>query len=226
MSRYWIGFWTGAATMSVLWTIYDRVMTALNRKQKELEAEIAELENRGVTDTAVPISDEMRAIEAFIQRTDPYRHIFEQRTDGNCARCGRDPLVSDHWPPTRGERDAFHAAQASEKREGDQSELVERLRALGTCKRVANSDRDAAAARNVYRVNAEAFDWDAAADRIESLSARIAQLTEALRAAKTEIDRWGHGDFHYGATPRDVGVLAALAAIDAALEGEQADEPT
>jgi len=33
-----------------------------------------------------------------------------------------------------------------------------------------------------------------------------------------EVDRWGHGDFHYGPMPRDRGVLEALAAHDEALK--------
>lgn len=35
--------------------------------------------------------------------------------------------------------------------------------------------------------------------------------------ARSEIDRWGHGDMHYGPMPRDPGVVAALAAIDEVL---------
>lgn len=41
-----------------------------------------------------------------------------------------------------------------------------------------------------------------------------ARLRAALVRARAEIDRWGYGDHHYGNTPRDPGVLAALADID------------
>jgi hypothetical protein len=43
---------------------------------------------------------------------------------------------------------------------------------------------------------------------------RIADLEDALRVARTEIDRWGFGDFRFGNTPRDPKTLAALALID------------
>lgn len=44
-----------------------------------------------------------------------------------------------------------------------------------------------------------------------------ARLRAALRRAREELDRWGHGDFHYGNMPRDKGVLDALADIDRTL---------
>lgn len=44
-----------------------------------------------------------------------------------------------------------------------------------------------------------------------------ARLRAALLRARVEIDKWGHGDFHYGNTPRDPSVLAALADIDRTL---------
>ena len=47
--------------------------------------------------------------------------------------------------------------------------------------------------------------------------ARNFELAEALRAARTEIDRWGHGDIHYGLMQRDPAVLSSLAAIDKVL---------
>ncbi len=38
-----------------------------------------------------------------------------------------------------------------------------------------------------------------------------------------ELSRWGFGDFHYGDTPRDPDVLAALAVYDRALEEARLD---
>ena len=38
-----------------------------------------------------------------------------------------------------------------------------------------------------------------------------------------ELSRWGFGDFHYGNTPRDPEVLAALAVYDEALRNAQID---
>jgi hypothetical protein len=55
----------------------------------------------------------------------------------------------------------------------------------------------------------------------EEAIARVSELEDALRAARAEIDRHGHGDFHYGVTPRDPGVLSALAAIDALVGSEE-----
>lgn len=43
------------------------------------------------------------------------------------------------------------------------------------------------------------------------------RLRNVLREARAEVDRWGHGDMHYGAMPRDKGVLAMLAKIDGVL---------
>ena len=42
-------------------------------------------------------------------------------------------------------------------------------------------------------------------------------LRAVLVEARAELDRWGFGDFHYGDTPRDPGVLAMLAKIDTVL---------
>lgn len=49
------------------------------------------------------------------------------------------------------------------------------------------------------------------------LLAAAPDLLAALIEARAEVDRWGYGDFHYGETPRDPGVLAMLARIDAVL---------
>lgn len=46
---------------------------------------------------------------------------------------------------------------------------------------------------------------------------RIRDLRLALISARGEINRWGHGDMHYGPMPRDPGVVTALAAIDEVL---------
>jgi hypothetical protein len=43
------------------------------------------------------------------------------------------------------------------------------------------------------------------------------EMRALLVDARAEIDRWGYGDFHWGDTPRDPGVLAMLARIDASL---------
>jgi hypothetical protein len=43
------------------------------------------------------------------------------------------------------------------------------------------------------------------------------RLRRALERARSEIDRWGYGDFHYGNTPRDQRVLDALIDIDRTL---------
>jgi hypothetical protein len=43
------------------------------------------------------------------------------------------------------------------------------------------------------------------------------ELMGLLADARTEIDRWGHGDFHYGETPRDPGVVKMLARLDEVL---------
>lgn len=44
------------------------------------------------------------------------------------------------------------------------------------------------------------------------------EAIEILQAARAEINRWGHGDMHYGPTARDPKVLAMLARIDDFLE--------
>jgi hypothetical protein len=53
--------------------------------------------------------------------------------------------------------------------------------------------------------------------RCNRATEREAELLAALGRARTELDRWGHGDFHYGDMPRDPRVLAALADIDAVI---------
>lgn len=40
---------------------------------------------------------------------------------------------------------------------------------------------------------------------------------DLARDARDELDRWGHGDMHYGNTPRDPKVLAMVDRINAAL---------
>lgn len=52
---------------------------------------------------------------------------------------------------------------------------------------------------------------------ITEASREIERLRNALLDAREEIDKWGYGDFHYGDTPREPSVLAALAAIDEVL---------
>lgn len=54
-------------------------------------------------------------------------------------------------------------------------------------------------------------------------SRRVGVLTEALMNARDEIDRWGHGDMHYGPMPRDPGVVSALASIDEVLGNGRED---
>lgn len=47
---------------------------------------------------------------------------------------------------------------------------------------------------------------------------QIDTMRETLFAARMELERWGHGDMHYGNTPRDPKVLAMLAKIDEVLD--------
>lgn len=46
---------------------------------------------------------------------------------------------------------------------------------------------------------------------------RLHELRTLLQDARAELDRWGHGDMHYGPMPRDPGIVAMLAKIDAVL---------
>jgi hypothetical protein len=55
--------------------------------------------------------------------------------------------------------------------------------------------------------------------RLDTAETQRDTLRTALIEAQSELERWGHGDFHYGNMPRDPGVLAALARIREALEG-------
>jgi hypothetical protein len=57
----------------------------------------------------------------------------------------------------------------------------------------------------------------AAEARADAAERRERVLRALLVDARAEVDKWGYGDFHYGDTPRDPGVLAMLARIDAAL---------
>ncbi len=87
---------------------------------------------------------------------------------------------------------------------------VERVRA----------ERDALAVENKALEQLAAEHLTRAMDRKRERDALRVALTEARK----EIDRWGHGDMHYGPMPRDHGVVNALAAIDELLaavgEGE------
>lgn len=55
-------------------------------------------------------------------------------------------------------------------------------------------------------------------DDHELCERETATLRETLYAARTELDRWGHGDMHYGNMPRDEGVVKMLAKIDEVLD--------
>ena len=59
---------------------------------------------------------------------------------------------------------------------------------------------------------------------LAALVLRRSGLVEVLVEARAEIDRWGFGDFHYGDTPRDPGVLAMLAKIDTVLDAPRGTE--
>lgn len=50
------------------------------------------------------------------------------------------------------------------------------------------------------------------------------RLRDALQYARNELDRCGYGDFHYGETPRDPRILAALEIADAAIAKLPSDE--
>lgn len=56
-----------------------------------------------------------------------------------------------------------------------------------------------------------------------SLAEEVERLRSTLIAARAEVDRWGYGDFHWGETPRDEGVLSMLARIDAALSSHPSE---
>jgi hypothetical protein len=58
---------------------------------------------------------------------------------------------------------------------------------------------------------------DAATGR--AVARKLRDLAALLAA---EVDRWGYGDFHYGETPRDPGVLAALTAYSDTMATEDA----
>lgn len=47
---------------------------------------------------------------------------------------------------------------------------------------------------------------------------QIGRLRATLQAVRDELNRWGFGDHHYGATPRDEGVLRAVALADQTLK--------
>lgn len=53
--------------------------------------------------------------------------------------------------------------------------------------------------------------------RCDAAEQQLASLREALADARIELDKHGHGDFHYGDRPRDPLVLTVLRKIDAAL---------
>lgn len=59
-------------------------------------------------------------------------------------------------------------------------------------------------------------DWDTDKENAQVI-ATLPELVAVLIEARAEVDRWGYGDFHWGETPRDPGVLATLERIDAAL---------
>lgn len=68
--------------------------------------------------------------------------------------------------------------------------------------------------------------WAIRARQLDYLIAENTRLRDALTYARNELDRHGYGDFHYGETPREPSIVAALAIVDSALRGYEVTDVT